>query len=308
MYTQCPQCNTIFAVSDAQLKARAGLVRCGQCRGVFRADQYMFDTLPQAQVKPPESPVLSAQSTVSDQTPNTTLKPKKSAPRKRADHYQEKASEHSIPVMTPLPNAGLPRAESTKTPLAAKKSPVRRPTNAADSRLKPTQKQEAPMPAPRSLAWLWGIASMVLVGAFCTQLIYFNSSELALTPDLAPWITRFCQTTGCVIRPRQDVSRIELVEAGITPHPQFEKMLEVKATLVNRAGFTQAYPSLEVTLSNNDGVVIARRAFHPQEYLEKPSLASEGMPPNIAINALFAITEPGKSSVGYEIQLLNPQP
>lgn len=47
MYTQCPDCQTIFAVTGEQLKARAGLVRCGKCAAVFHADYYLFDTLPQ---------------------------------------------------------------------------------------------------------------------------------------------------------------------------------------------------------------------------------------------------------------------
>ena len=46
MYTQCPHCETIFVLTQAQLDARAGRVRCGQCQQVFRGDQYMFDTLP----------------------------------------------------------------------------------------------------------------------------------------------------------------------------------------------------------------------------------------------------------------------
>ena len=46
LYTQCPQCHTIFAVTPEQLGARQGLVRCGKCTTVFRGDEYRFDTLP----------------------------------------------------------------------------------------------------------------------------------------------------------------------------------------------------------------------------------------------------------------------
>ncbi len=62
MYTQCPQCHAIFHLTPAQIAARGGLVRCGQCAAVFRADQYMFDTLPETlappaeQVQPPPAP------------------------------------------------------------------------------------------------------------------------------------------------------------------------------------------------------------------------------------------------------------
>ena len=46
MHTRCPQCQTIFHVTSAQLEARAGLVRCGICASAFQADQNLIETLP----------------------------------------------------------------------------------------------------------------------------------------------------------------------------------------------------------------------------------------------------------------------
>ena len=46
MHTRCPQCQTIFHVTPAQLEARAGLVRCGICASAFQADQNLIETLP----------------------------------------------------------------------------------------------------------------------------------------------------------------------------------------------------------------------------------------------------------------------
>lgn len=46
MYTRCPNCQTVFHVSPAQLEARGGMVRCGICANAFRADQNLFETLP----------------------------------------------------------------------------------------------------------------------------------------------------------------------------------------------------------------------------------------------------------------------
>jgi len=39
MLSQCPQCHTIFHVSDTDVGARHGLVRCGHCRSIFHAVQ-----------------------------------------------------------------------------------------------------------------------------------------------------------------------------------------------------------------------------------------------------------------------------
>ena len=42
MYTRCPQCQTVFRITAAQLKARGGMVRCGRCQHVFGADQHLM--------------------------------------------------------------------------------------------------------------------------------------------------------------------------------------------------------------------------------------------------------------------------
>ncbi len=43
MYTRCPHCQTVFSLTSAQLKVRAGLVRCGRCQQTFHADRALLD-------------------------------------------------------------------------------------------------------------------------------------------------------------------------------------------------------------------------------------------------------------------------
>ncbi len=45
MYTRCPECQTAFRITVAQLKVRDGLVRCGRCDYIFRADLRLFAPL-----------------------------------------------------------------------------------------------------------------------------------------------------------------------------------------------------------------------------------------------------------------------
>ncbi|GMR21122.1 MAG: hypothetical protein BMS9Abin36_1721 [Gammaproteobacteria bacterium] len=42
MYTRCPQCKTTFAITQDQLGTREGLVRCGHCTAIFKADKYII--------------------------------------------------------------------------------------------------------------------------------------------------------------------------------------------------------------------------------------------------------------------------
>lgn len=40
--TQCPHCHTTFRVAHDQLKLRAGIVRCGQCRQIFNGIEHLL--------------------------------------------------------------------------------------------------------------------------------------------------------------------------------------------------------------------------------------------------------------------------
>ncbi len=44
--TKCPHCGSTFRISDAQLAAKGGSVRCGSCLQVFRADLHLVGAAP----------------------------------------------------------------------------------------------------------------------------------------------------------------------------------------------------------------------------------------------------------------------
>ncbi|TCP11032.1 putative Zn finger-like uncharacterized protein [Crenobacter luteus] len=53
--TQCPSCQTRFKVTDAQLAAAEGMVRCGRCAHVFNAREHL-----EGQTPPPAPPASAA--------------------------------------------------------------------------------------------------------------------------------------------------------------------------------------------------------------------------------------------------------
>jgi predicted Zn finger-like uncharacterized protein len=46
MFTKCPNCSTIFTMTEVDLEAHQGLVRCGRCREVFNASWNFVGSLP----------------------------------------------------------------------------------------------------------------------------------------------------------------------------------------------------------------------------------------------------------------------
>ncbi|MEJ2435946.1 MAG: DUF3426 domain-containing protein, partial [Pseudolabrys sp.] len=49
MFTRCPECKTIFRVTDEQLEAAGGRVRCGHCAAIFNARDSLADSAAELQ-------------------------------------------------------------------------------------------------------------------------------------------------------------------------------------------------------------------------------------------------------------------
>ena len=45
MYTYCPNCFAIYQVTTSHLDQAGGQLRCGECRQIYRAIDYLFEDL-----------------------------------------------------------------------------------------------------------------------------------------------------------------------------------------------------------------------------------------------------------------------
>ncbi len=268
MYAQCPACLTTFMVTPAQLAAHGGVVRCGICSTIFQAEQRRLQV-------PPKTAEATAP------MPEESLP--KHGKRRRSDRNRRAGDRRRgariRPERSPLSdNADIPTVTELKA-LIRPRFPWR--------------------------AVFWGMADVLLLLLLAAQFLFFYHDALAKNPAWRPVVAGFCQRAGCQLRPLQDVARIDLLQTTIAPHPKYENALRIRTSLVNRAAFPQAYPWMEVSLTNNAGNVIARRTFTPAQYLETPTNAM--LDPNVVATTLLDVTNPDAKAVGYEIRLVAPE-
>ena len=268
MHTRCPQCETVFRVTPAQLKVREGMVRCGRCQHAFAADKHLVRKA--AKVTPKGAPTA----------------------RKRSASKKTGAAESTRPMgASHTLGRADPELTGSKTEALAAPDvpPLTRPL-----KLK-----------TRAIYWVAG--SLLLLFLLAGQALIFYGYELARhVPELRSSVDILCDPLPCRRLPLIDMRRMDLVETRVAPHPRYDKALRVKATLVNRAEIVQPYPLLEVSLIDSQGQLVARRTYPPREYLSKPEVIQQGMPPQLAINVQLDITSPNVQASGYEVLLLPP--
>lgn len=254
LQTKCPACETTFALDEEQLRARDGLVRCGRCSIVFRADRYLVRIPKRGRGKTRPS---------ARRAPKTAARPRRNTP---------------MPAPTPAE-----AQEEFLSPLLARLLSAKRPI--------------------RILSAFWAVGAVALVLALAAQIVFFYASELALRPTLRPWVAEACAYLGCEIRPREDVTAIELLRTSVATHPEQANALRLRLMMVNRASFTQPYPMLELSLTDSVGAVVARRTFAVHEYVKRRD-AVQGMLPHVAVDATLDLTKPDAHAGGYEIRLV----
>ncbi|MGV8892906.1 MAG: DUF3426 domain-containing protein [Burkholderiaceae bacterium] len=107
--TQCPHCHTTFRVAHDQLKLRAGMVRCGQCRQVFNGIAHLL---------PPAEQQITGSATTGTEANSVPILPAaisqtSSTPTQLADDAktggQSDAGTNPTPVVAAIP-AAMPAA------------------------------------------------------------------------------------------------------------------------------------------------------------------------------------------------------
>ena len=114
MLTRCPACGTVFRVTAAQLKARQGQVRCGQCRRSFDALAALLDQ---------ELPAAAALDTRPDSLSVADVESPEAEAFGAAESSADKESIEPAAVW-PLPEAEAAREERSHTWLWAAASLV----------------------------------------------------------------------------------------------------------------------------------------------------------------------------------------
>ncbi len=109
--------------------------------------------------------------------------------------------------------------------------------------------------------WLAGLTLAIGLLLFAARGVIANMN----LPE--PFITAFCQVTGCVpAQPRKDVDQLQTMRQQLYSHPNLENALVISVDVVNNSVFKQPLPTLEVQLLNAENQSVARRDFSSADY------------------------------------------
>ena len=280
MLTRCPACSTAFRVSAEQLKVKQGQVRCGQCREVFNALETLVDELEQ------ESAAIEVQPAAETATPQSEPPPEATALASEALAATPEADPEPEPIYAQAA-AETPQEQSW-------------PSYLDEGHTAPSYTRSKPL-----LVWLWGAAALGAALLLSLQLLLHFRNELALGyPSAKPLLGEFCSLFGLdlPLPHKADLLAIETSDL----HPGDEAQLLLAATLKNRAPYAQAYPHLELTLTDIADLALLRKVLTPADYLPAGIDAASGFVANGELALKLKLEASVAGAVGYRIYLFYP--
>ena len=265
MQTQCPHCDTKFRVTDNQLQAADGFVRCGVCSEVFNTTE-ISDTPNQATL-PVEEPLLSNENFDSTNSTNN-------------DNQEPVVDNDVFDLFDEEQNESL-------------------------QHIVPEQYRGTHSPQPHSplSTVFWSLGILILTITLALEYIWFNRDQFMPVPELQGSFKQVCKYLDCGSFSMRAPEKIELITRNVYSHPKEKGALLVDVTMKNNAKFAQAYPVIQIEFSNIRGGTVAARRFFPKEYnpLEAPNRLLE---PNTSTSVTLEIQDPGKQAMTYEFNFL----
>ncbi|MCK6406625.1 MAG: DUF3426 domain-containing protein [Rhodocyclaceae bacterium] len=160
-----------------------------------------------------------------------------------------------------------------------------------------------PVSRPR---WPFVLVSVLLIAALAGQAAHHYRAELAVSaPSLRPLLDSMCAALECDIPLPRHAEFVSIEASDLQSDAARGGALVLAATLKNRAPYAQAWPLLEVTLTDVQDNAVLRRVLQAADYL--PAKADPTVfPPNAEIAVKLWLETQDVAAAGYRLYVFYP--
>jgi len=334
--TRCTSCGTVFRVVQDQLKVSEGWVRCGRCEQVFNALEGLFDLereTPPGGAGVQFEEVSAARRDQSD--PGSYL----SARQLEGDHDDNQPDDPHLVERIDAHLFGTRRAESAPTPSESVSKRDRHEFSDArfDTNLFIDDEEEEPLEpgiaqtdasaseavapktdhgaldflrqAQRREYWQQSRVRLALAAAFALLALlltlqtahHFRDTVATRWPSTRPLLLSWCDLAGCSIGLPRRIDDI-VVDSTALGRLGDGEAFRLSVTLRNRGQFSVALPSIDLSLTDTSGQLLARRVLAPRDFQANVAALAPG-----ADVALQAPLSAGSSRVsGFTVEVFYP--
>jgi predicted Zn finger-like uncharacterized protein len=317
---RCPACQTVFRVVPDQLRVSEGWVRCGRCAEVFNATLTLVDI--------DTGTPRRAADVVSGPAPGAGL-----APPSRPDADEAPAAAAPAPMPAPAAQEPAPlpdwavHDEATIVHALHGVAPGEDPEGRQivgnvrhddiDPRAEPDDKPSFVRQAERAQRWrqprvraaLAVVALLGLLTLLAQATHEYRDLVAARFPDTRPVLEAACGVLGCKVEPAHAINSLTVESSGLV-RVEKSSIYKLQVALRNRAGIDVALPALDLTLTDSQGRLIARKVLRTAELGVSQATLAAGRELALQATLQAATAAPNQPPMepvsGYTIELFYP--
>ena len=319
--TRCSACGTVFRVVPDQLRVSEGWVRCGRCSEVFNALEGLVDLetgLPKRRTGAGLAPAVGDEIDAQESQHGEY-------------DYAHPAARPGAPALPPAPQAAVQpvarHATVTEDNVAADSSLETRPDfssqisaeELAQANAKPSFVASADRAAlwrrPRVRAALALVGVLAALGLAAQVVHEYRNLVAAAWPASRPWLEQACTALNCKVEAAQAIENLAVESSGLV-RVEKSNLYRLQVGLRNRAGIDLAVPALDITLTDSQGRLIARKVLRVAELGAPQATIGAGRELTVQATLQAAAATSGAETVqpmqpiqpiaGYTIDLFYP--
>jgi len=151
---------------------------------------------------------------------------------------------------------------------------------------------------PRASVWQW-LVLVALALLLVLQILLADRARFASEARWRPLLSTLCGALHCDLPVWHEPAAFTMLDRDVRPAPGETGVLRIQASFRNDARWNQAWPWLQLSLSDADGRVIGSRVFSPNEYLGHAPDPAETLAPGQSGRIDFRVREPAAGTAAF---------
>ena len=156
---------------------------------------------------------------------------------------------------------------------------------------------------PKKISFGNVLIALLLVVLALAQGIYATRNTIAQQhPATQPYLAKACHWLKCEIALAHDVKQLSIEDTALTQSKIRTDVIKLSGTITNHAPYAQAYPELELSLTDANDILILRRYLKPSVYVAQPAA---GIAANSDVGFTVGLLLDGIEVTGYHVKMIN---
>ena len=156
---------------------------------------------------------------------------------------------------------------------------------------------------PKRNLWLIAINGLLLLAAILQSAYFLRSKIAADYPQFKPYLVQACERLHCEIHLPQQLDLLSIDDSDMQESDAYRDVIDFSSSIINNANHVQAYPNIELTLTDAEDKPVLRKLVKPQEYLQTGTDVAKGIGAHDEERIKLAIDVRALSVAGYRVLL-----